>query len=324
MSVEQPTGQPLTLTLSQTERGQDQAVRQRARLHADGRWLKWGFVGPTLLFLIALNVFPLFYNVILSFTNADLLSPTSRWVAGRNYSRVFTDPSYAAAIRTTGVFVFAAVTIELLVGFALALALKKDFRGKTVVLTILLIPMMLSPAVMGLFWNLILSGSYGILNQAIAMIGLAHVQPQWTTDPNLKMASLVMIDVWMWTPFMMLIALAGLNAIPTYIYEAAEIDRAGSWTVFRRVTLPMCGPLLLIAVLFRTTDALKQFDLVMAVTGPNDGSTQTLSALLYQQMIQGQRIGLGSAYAVVVLVIVIALATVFTRYLDYVGKRQGR
>jgi multiple sugar transport system permease protein len=286
--------------------------------------LKWSFVTPTLLFLIALNVFPLFYNVILSFTDANLLSPESKFVGGKNFSRIFTDPIFGQALRTTGAFAFFGVLIELLLGFILALSLKRNFRGKTIVLTILLIPMMLSPAVMGLYWNLILNGSYGILNQMLALIGLHNIQPQWTTDPKLKLASLVLIDVWMWTPFMMLIALAGLNAIPNYIYEAAEIDRGSRWTVFRRITLPMCAPLLLLAVLFRTTDALKQFDLVMAVTGPNDAKTQTLSALLYQQMLQRQQIGLGSAYSVVVLVIVIALATVFTRYLDYIAKRQGR
>jgi len=284
--------------------------------------IKWAFVAPTLLFLIALNVFPLFYNLILSFRDANLLSPASHFIGGRNFGRVFTDELYAEAFRTTGLFVFFVVTIELLVGFVLALALKRPFRGKTVVLTILLIPMMLSPAVMGLFWNLILDAQTGILNQVLGALGL--VQPQWRTDPSLKLASLVMIDVWMWTPFMMLIALAGLNAIPNYIYEAAEIDRASAWSVFRRITLPMCAPLLLLAVLFRTTDALKQFDLVMAVTGPNDPKTQTLSALLYQRMLQNHQVGIGSAYAVVVLVVVIALATVFTRYLDFIAKRQGR
>ena len=115
-----------------------------------------------------------------------------------------------------------------------------------------------------------------------------------------------------------------LNAIPGYIYEAAEIDRASMWTVFRRITLPMCAPLLFLAVLFRMTDALKQFDLVMALTGPNDASTQTLSALLYQLTFGNQKVGLGSAYACVVLVVVIALASVFTRYLDWLAKKQGR
>jgi multiple sugar transport system permease protein len=290
--------------------------------HRSDSVLKWSFVAPTLIFLIALNVFPLFYNIILSFTNADLSRASYTFVGGRNYGRIFTDPVYAESIRTTGLFVFFAVTVELLLGFALALALKKNFFGKTIVLTILLIPMMLSPAVMGLYWNLILNGSYGILNQVLAALHLG--QPQWTTDPKLKLTALLLVDVWMWTPFMMLIALAGLNAIPNYIYEAAEIDRASRWTVFRRITLPMCSPLLLLAVLFRTTDALKQFDLVMAITGANDPATQTLSAMLYQVSMRNGYLGLGAAFSIVVLVIVIALASVFVRYLDSLGKRQGR
>ncbi len=280
----------------------------------EGTLLKWAFVAPTLLFLIALNVFPLFYNVLLSFSDANLLSDVTRNVGRRNYARVFSDPIFAQAMRTTGAFVFFAVAIELILGFVLALSLKQHFRGKTVIITILLIPMMLAPAVMGLFWNLILDAQSGILNQILGSLHLP--QPQWRTDPALKLASLVMIDVWMWTPFMMLIALAGLNAIPNYIYEAAEVDRASPWTVFRRITLPMTAPLLVLAVLLRATDALKQFDLVMAVTGPNDSRTQTLSALLYQVVIQSGNIGLGSAYSMVVLVVVIALATVFVRYID--------
>jgi multiple sugar transport system permease protein len=287
-----------------------------------GDWIKWGFVAPTLAFLVVLNVFPLFYNVILSFTDANLLSASRHFAGSKNFVRIFSDPIYAHAMRTTGKFVAVSVAIELVIGFVLALAMQKPFRGKTAVLTILLIPMMLSPAVMGLFWNLILDAQTGILNQALGAVHLP--QPQWRTDPSIKLWSLVLVDVWMWTPFTMLIALAGLNAIPRYIYEAAEIDRASRFSVFRRITLPMCAPLLLLAVLFRATDALKQFDLVMAVTGPNDPATQTLSALLYQRMLQNHQVGMGSAYAVIVLVIVIALATVFTRYLDALAKRHGK
>jgi multiple sugar transport system permease protein len=284
--------------------------------------LKWGFVGPTLLFLVALNIFPLLYNVYLSFTNAELSGGAYEMVAGRNFSRIFTDAKFANALRTTAMFVILAVTIELIVGFALALALHDHFRGKTIVLTALLVPMMLSAAVMGLFWNLILNGSYGILNQILGALGLP--QPQWLTDTALKLPSILMIDVWMWTPFMMLIAMAGLNAIPRYIYEAAEVDRASRATVFRRITLPMCAPLLFLAVLFRATDALKQFDLVMAVTGPNDRATQTLSALMYQVVFSNQRIGLGAAYSLVVLVVVMGLASLFTHYIDFIQRRQGR
>lgn len=284
------------------------------------RWLKLGFVGPTLCFLVLFNVFPLFYNLVLSFSDAELVGAGWSWVGGRNYGRVFADERFAASMRTTGLFVAAAVGVELVLGFLLALALRGDFRGKGPLLALLLVPMMLSPAVMGLYWTVILNGNYGVLNQVLGALGLP--QPQWLTDTRLKLVAILLIDLWMWTPFMMLVALAGLNAIPRSVYEAAEIDRAGSWIVFRRITLPMTAPLLGLAVLLRATDALKQFDLVMATSGPNDAATQTLSALLYQVMLRDGRVGLGSAYAVVVLVVVIALSTVFTRYLERL--QQGR
>jgi multiple sugar transport system permease protein len=293
-----------------------------------GRGLGYAFVAPTLAFLVLFNVYPLLYNVVLSFTDAKMSGGGWEWLGGTNYGRVFADnhPEYARALRTTGLFVACAVSIELLLGFALALALKRPFRGKTAVLTLLLAPMMLSPAVMGLYWTLILNSDYGILDQALGALGLP--QPRWLVDanwtPGWKFIAIVLVDVWMWTPFMMLIALAGLNAIPPHLYEAAEIDRASAWTVFRRITLPMCAPLLILAVLLRATDALKQFDLVMAMTGPNEDTTQTVSALLYQVEFQRGKVGLGSAYACVVLVVVIALATVFTRYLDWLARRQGR
>jgi multiple sugar transport system permease protein len=276
--------------------------------------LKWTLVAPTLALLVAFNVFPLLYNVVLSFSDAELVGEGWRSVGGAQYERVFTDPKFAAALRRTALFVACAVGAELALGFALALALNKPFRGKQVVLTTLLVPMMLSPAVMGLYWSLILNGNYGILNQALGALGLE--QPQWLTDRDLKFWSILLIDVWMWTPFMMLIALAGLGAIPASVYEAAEIDRASRWRVFRRITLPMCAPVLGLAVLFRATDALKQFDLVMAVSGPNDQATQTLSTLLYQVVFREGKVGLGAAFACTVLVVVVALATVFTRYVD--------
>jgi multiple sugar transport system permease protein len=284
--------------------------------------LKYAFIVPALFLLIALNIFPLLYNIVLSFSNAELSGGDWQFIGGDHFTTVFSEPKFVTAIQTTSLFVFAAVSIELVLGFTLALTLNGVFRGKSILLTLLLLPMMLSPAVMGLYWNLILNGHYGILNQSLTFLHIG--QPQWLTDPDLKLLSILIVDVWMWTPFMMLIALAGLQAIPSYLYEAAEIDRASRWTIFRRITLPLTTPLLFLAVLFRTTDALKQFDLVMAMTGPNDRATQTLSALLYQIMLRDYNIGLGSAYALVILVMVIALASMFIRYIDAIQRRQGR
>ena len=283
-------------------------------------WLKLGFVGPTLAFLIAFNLFPLCYNVGLSFTDSDLSGGQRRWVGLDNYRTVFGQERFSASLRTTGLFAAAAVAAELALGFVLALALSGTMRGTRIVLTVLLVPMMLPAAVMGLYWYQILGGQYGILNQVLAAVGLG--QPLWLNDPSLKLIAILLIDIWMWTPFMMLICLAGLNAIPGHLFEAAKIDRAGRWTVFWRITLPYCAPLVGLAVLLRATDAMKQFDLVMAVTGPNDPATQTFSVLLYQVMFRNQDVGQGSAFACVVLVLVIALAILFTRYIDLLHRRR--
>ncbi|MFT3786504.1 MAG: sugar ABC transporter permease [Tepidisphaeraceae bacterium] len=288
------------------------------------RLLKTAFVAPTLLFLLALNVFPLVYNIGLSFTDTHLAGRTSNWIGTDNYHTVFTDDRFAGAMRTTAAFVVTSVSIELVLGFVLALCLQRAFRGKPVVLTLLLIPMMLPPAVMGLYWQQILDGSYGLLNHVLRGVGVNTANLSWLTEPSLKFPAIVLIDVWMWTPFCILVSLAGLNAIPTHLYEAAEIDRASAWTVFRRITLPLCLPLLGLTVLLRATDALKQFDLVMALTGSNDSRTQTVSALLYQTGIRQSDLGLGAAYSCVVLVVVIAFATLFTTYLDRLQARQGR
>jgi multiple sugar transport system permease protein len=286
------------------------------------RLLGLGFVGPALALLLAMNVFPLLFNIYLSFTNADLSGGATEVIGTRNYTLLFSDARYTDALTLTAWFVLLSVSIELVLGFVLALALRDHVPGKPVLLTILLVPMMLCPVVLSLFWNLILNGNYGVLNQFLAFLHLP--QPQWLTDDDLKLVSILIVDIWMWTPFMMLISLAGLNAIPKYIYEAAEIDRAGRWMVFRTITLPMCAPLLGLAVLLRATDALKQFDLVMAITGPNDASTQTLSARIYQVVFRDYKVGLGSAYGVVILVAVIAVATIFVRYIDSLSKRQGK
>jgi multiple sugar transport system permease protein len=293
-----------------------------ARTNEASRRLGWAFVLPALVVLLAMNVFPLVFNIYLSFTNADLSGAAARAVGVHNYALVFGDGRYADPLTTTALFVLLSVSIELVLGYVLALALRDHIPGKPALLTVLLIPMMLCPVVLSLFWNLILNGHYGILNQLLASLGLP--QPQWLTDDSLELVSILLVDVWMWTPFMMLVSLAGLNAIPKYIYEAAEIDRAGRWMVFRTITLPMSAPLLGLAVLLRATDALKQFDLVMAITGPNDATTQTLSARIYQVVFRNYKVGLGSAYGVVILVAVIAVATIFVRYIDSLNRRQGK
>ena len=211
------------------------------------------------------------------------------------------------------------VGLQMLVGFGLALLIKDKFFGSGIVTTLILVPMMLSPIVVGVFWRLMFNPSYGIFNYLLGYQNI-NTAPEWLADPTLALWAIVIVDVWMWSPFVMLLSLAGLSAIPNYLYEAAAIDRAGPWFVFRRITLPQVMPLLLIAVLFRTIEALKQFDLVMGITGGGPGdATETVSVRLYREAFQGQfDTGLSSALAYIVLIVIVAISNLYIRQLNKV------
>ena len=290
--------------------------------HSASRFLAWGFVAPALVLLLAMNLFPLILNVYLSFTNADLSGGVLKTIGARNYTVLFSQVRYANALTTTALFVVCSVSIELVLGFVLALALRDRVPAKPVVLALLLVPMMLCPVVLSLFWNLILNGHYGVLNQ---LLGALHLpQPQWLTDDDLKLVSILLVDVWMWTPFMMLISLAGLNAIPKHIYEAAEIDRAGRFMVFRTHhaadVRAAAGP--------RRPLAGDRCAQAIRPGHGHHGSERRHDAdavgRIYQVVFRDYKVGLGSAYGVVILVAVIAVATIFVRYIDGLNRRTGK
>ncbi len=280
--------------------------------------IKWLFIWPTLLLLILWNVFPLFYSLYLSFTDYSSISRADPvWVGFANFSRILADERLWDAFATTGRFALMSVGLQTIIGFGLAMLLRQRFKGSGIVTTLILIPMMLSPVVVGLFWKLIFNPSYGIFNPLLGFRNPA-TSPEWLGEPNLALWAVVIVDVWMWSPFVMLLCLSGLSAIPDYLYEAAAIDRASSWFQFWRITLPQVAPLLLIAVLFRTIEAFKAFDLVMGLTGGGPGdATEVVSVRLYSMAFQGQfRTGQASALAYVVLIIIIAIANVYIRSLN--------
>jgi multiple sugar transport system permease protein len=174
--------------------------------------------------------------------------------------------------------------------------------------------MMLSPLVVALFWKYMLVTDRGIINFFVRDI--AHLgQPDWLNDPNTAMWALVLVDVWQWTPFIMLISLAGLSAVPKYLYEAAEVDRASGWFRFRHITLPLVTPLLLIAILFRTMDSYKMFDQAYALTG-GGANTQVLSIDLFQMAFKDFDTGKASALGYIMLIVIIALANLLIRVLN--------
>jgi multiple sugar transport system permease protein len=279
--------------------------------------LKRLFLWPTLALLIAINIFPLFYSLYLSFTDySAIANKPPVWVGLQNYREILTSDQLWIYFRNTGRFVLMSVTLQTLVGFGMALLLRTRFFGSGIITTLILIPMMLSPVVAGLFWKLIYDPTYGIFNY---LLGFAPGRgPDWLGSTELAMWAVVIVDVWMWSPFVMLLCLAGLSAIPDYLYEAAEIDRASTWYQFWRITLPQVAPLLLIAVLFRTIEAFKTFDLVMGLTGGGPGdATELVAVNLYRLAFLGQwNTGKASALAYIVLVIIIGVSNIYIKYLN--------
>ena len=288
----------------------------RARRQVSDSTIQKLFILPTLVLLLLWNVFPLFYSLFLSFTrysHSGKLPPL--WIGTANYDTLLSDPKVWAAFAVTGTYALMSVAGQALVGFGMALLLRAKFKASGLLTTLILIPMMLSPVVVGQFWKLIFNPLMGIFNYLIGFWN-PSTAPVWLKDNAL--ISVVIVDVWMWSPFVMLLCLSGLKAIPDYIYEAAAIDRASSWRQFWRITLPSVAPLLTLAVLFRTIEALKAFDLVMGLTGGGPGNaTETVSITLYRMVFQGQaRTGEASALAYIMLIVIIGISNVYIWYLN--------
>ena len=295
------------------------------RRHLSDRAILHLFIWPTLILLIAMNIFPLFYSLYLSFTNYSAIArQIPVWIGFENFSKILNDEQLWQYFATTGRYVLLSVGLQTIFGFGMAMLVREKFRGSGLLTTLILVPMMLSPVVVGLFWKLMYNPTFGYVNFLLGFTNAGtapdFLASSWAREfvPGLALIAVVLVDVWMWTPFVMLLVLSGLKAIPDYLYEAAAIDRASSWFQFWRITLPQVAPLLLIAVLFRTIEAIKSFDLVMGMTGGGPGSqTELIAVNLYRQAFQGQfRTGPASALAYIILIIIIAISNLYIRFLN--------
>lgn len=289
------------------------------------RAIAWIFVAPTIFLLLAVNIFPLIWTIRLSFTNYRVNRPNAEveWVGLQNYRRILGDPDVWATMQATAHFLFWTLFFQVLIGFALAWLINRKFKGNDLWTTIIVLPMMLSPAVVGNFWTFLYQPQIGLFNYAVAFLtGADPTGFSMIGDVGLAPWSIVIVDTWMWTPFVMLICLAGLRSIPDSIYEAAECDRASSWRQFWTITVPMVLPFLMLAVLFRGIENFKMFDLVVQLTGGGPGNTTTLTSIdLKRQAFERWRTGYASAYAVILFVTVFGLASIYVKALNKVKER---
>ncbi|QYK40488.1 MAG: sugar ABC transporter permease [Paracoccaceae bacterium] len=300
------------------------AVARRIRGLSD-RAIAWIFVAPTIFLLLAVNIFPLIWTVRLSFTNFQANRPNREveWVGLRNYERILTDDGIWANMQATAHFLVWTIVLQVILGFALAWAINRKFRGNDLLTTLIVLPMMLSPAVVGNFWTFLYQPQIGLFNYAVSFVsGVPPSSFEMLGSVRLAPWAIIIVDTWMWTPFVMLICLAGLRSIPEYIYEAAEIDRASKWRQFWTITVPMVLPFLMLAVLFRGIENFKMFDLVVQLTGGGPGSVTELASInLKREAFEKWRTGYSSAYAIILFVTVFGLASIYVKALNKVKER---
>ncbi len=273
------------------------------------------FIIPTIVFLIVFNIFPLLYSLGYSFTDfrASTNAPAN-FVGLANYRALLNDPFIWNNFAITAKYVIVSVTGQVIVGFGVAMLLNRQIPFKGLITTLLLLPMMLSMAVVGLFWKLLYDPSFGIINYAL---GLGRFE--WLSDPDVALYAVAITDIWMWSPFVMLLSLAGLSAVPKHLYEAAAIDRAGPFYTFFRITLPLVAPILMIAIIFRTMEAFKTFDLAYILT--SQPTTEVISIRLYKMAFQEWQTGMSCALAYIMLIMVIAITNIYVKYLNKVKER---
>jgi len=273
------------------------------------------FIIPTIAFLIVFNIFPLIYSLGYSFTDfrASVNQPAN-FIGLDNYRDLLSDAHVWNNFTVTAKYVLVSVGGQVLVGFGIALLLNRDIPYKGFITTLLLLPMMMSMAVVGLFWELLYSPSWGIINYVLGLGDFA-----WLSNPDAALYAVAITDIWMWSPFVMLLTLAGLSAIPRHLYEAAVIDRAGRWYTFTRITLPLVTPLLLIAIIFRTMEAFKTFDLAFIMSSQE--TTELIAIKLYRLAFQEWQTGKSCALAYIVLIMVLAITNIYVKYLNKVKER---
>jgi multiple sugar transport system permease protein len=280
------------------------------------RQFKWLLVLPAVILILALSIYPLLFSVWVSFVNYDFTVPGHEFVGLGNFSQVVNDPVARWSVVVTVILSAASVVCEFMLGLALALAMVKPFRGRGLVMSIIIVPLFISPVIVGQAWALLLQRPFGPTNYLLGKLLGSDVTISWLTQTPWNFIALVVADTWQWTPFMFVILLAGLTSVPQHIYEAAELDGVSWWDTFWFITVPHIAPMMLLAVTFRLLDAIKLFDTVFMMTGGGPGTmTYTSSFYLYTIGFQQFHLGQATAGSWIFLVITAAVITLLVRKL---------
>lgn len=282
------------------------AARRRRRANLEGGYF-W-FIAPAAIVVGAVIVFPWVFTLYMS-VNAWKLGGTREFVGLANFARLFTDDRFAWSVARTLYFTLLAVVAPVALGIAAAVAFNRKFPLRGLFRTIFILPMMATPVAIALVWTMMFHPQLGVLNYLLTSVGLPP--SQWVYHADSVIPTLVMVETWHWTPLVMLIVLGGLAALPADPFEAAKIDGASHWQVFRHVTWPLLLPYVAVAAIIRTIDALKAFDTIFVITqgGPGTAS-ETINILLYLNAFAYYELGYASAMVLVFFVLIVVLSLV--------------
>jgi multiple sugar transport system permease protein len=283
----------------------------RGRLPTQRRGEALLLLGPCALYLIAFSIFPLITSLVRSFQDYDTRADTWTWIGLRNYSQLIHSSEFWTVVKNTVILTASGVAVQVVLGTALALFFNQQLRGAWIVRGILILPMLLTPIVVGLMWRALLNPEWGLLNWIAVQLGFGYVG--WLSDPHVALWTLVAVDCWQWTPFVFVIVYARLQALPQEVFEAGSVDGANWFQRTAYLTLPLLAPAIIFAAVFRAIDAFRTFDLVYGLT--NGGpviSTSTLSFQAFQNGFEFQHYGYASAISyVMVLAAAIGITLLF-------------
>jgi multiple sugar transport system permease protein len=275
----------------------------------------WLLLGPCIAYLVIFSVYPLFHSLRLSLTDLTAATGTGKFVGLENYRALLVDPQFWNAAWNSAILVSCAVAIQVVLGVALAMFFNLQLRGAWIVRGILLLPMLMTPIVVGVMWRALLNPDWGIIDWAIKAAGLPP--PDWLGSVGMARVTVVLVDCWQWTPFVFMIVFARLQALPQEVFEAAQVDGAGPFVTFRRITLPMLMPAIVFSAVFRAVDAFRSFDLIYGLSyGGPARATTTLSFFSFQNGFQFQNYGYAAASAYMMLLILAVGTTVLLRYVQ--------
>lgn len=274
---------------------------------------------PALLLTVGI-LYPFGLGVFYTFFNYSAANPAPDFVGLQNYAIMFTSSAFWQSVTVTFQYAVSTTVIETVLGVGVALLLFRGSMSGRILEKVMILPLMVAPIIATIMWSLMLQPSIGVFNYLLTPIGLGGIE--WTNTPTGALISMIMIDVWVFTPFVIILALAGLRSLPREPFEAAAVDGAGYWYTFRKLMLPMVWPYILVAVIFRFMDSLKMFDIIYGLTGGGPGdSTMVLQVRAYQEAITYTNFSSGLTYMVVLWAIVFIITRVLVSVL---GKAQSK